>query len=212
MRVLAMMQAAGYALFSDEAAAVLLHDCGKLIGPGIFAENGGGARPKPWVLSGHVDHGAMIADSGLAKDPGSRLTGLQRRAIVEHHGTEIIQDEIRKDGEVIRKEIRYQGDRPGSLFTAVLNLADTMEAITAGQGYERARQLLGGICEKRIQDGQFDDVGHERVREAARRLAAIPELAPMTSASQELGIELDDASELPGWDLLETPPDPGHDF
>lgn len=170
MRVLEMMRGAGYALLADEAAAVLLHDCGKLVGPGIFAENGGGERPKPWQLSGHVDHGLMIADD-------IPLSDLQRSAINEHHGTSIIQEEkLGKEGNVVRPEIRYQGSKPRTLFTAVLNMADTMEAITSGQGRRRANELLGGICEQRIQDGQFDLVGHDEIRAATQRLVESSEI------------------------------------
>jgi putative nucleotidyltransferase with HDIG domain len=173
LRVLEMMRAAGYALLPDEAAAVLLHDCGKLVKPGAFAENGGTVRPPAWVLAGHVDHGIAIAEDSM-------LTDLQRQAIAEHHGDQ------RTEGEQ-----RYAGDRPTTIFTAVLMMADTMEAISAAQGHERAVQLLGGICESRIQDGQFDQVGADRVRDATRRLAQAPQLSPMSNAALALGSEID---------------------
>jgi membrane-associated HD superfamily phosphohydrolase len=175
LRVLEIMQAAGYATFADEAAAVLVHDCGKLVGPSAFAENGGASEPPAWMLAGHVDYGMFIAED-------INMGALQRQAILEHHGTQQVGS--REEGK------RYGGQRPGSLFTAVLMMADTMEAITAGQGRERAVALLPKIAEQRIADGQFEDVGAARVREATRRLVDAPALEPLELTSKRLGLDL----------------------
>lgn len=175
MRVLEMMRAAGYAQLPDEAAAVLLHDCGKLIGPAIFAENGGASgRPPVSMLAGHVDHGMH-----LAEDMG--LSPLTMSAINEHHGTTVIQDELKDEitGEIIDPEIRYSGSRPRTMFTAVLNMTDTLEAITASRGRDHANKVLGRICEQRIDDGQFDLVGRDEIRKATQALIDSPDTSSM---------------------------------
>lgn len=156
MRVLEMMRAAGYAQFSDEAAAVLVHDCGKLCHPKLFAENGGHTSPSPTQIKQHVDHGIEIGEK-------VGLSSLQMSAISEHHGRQ----KLSRPGEA---DAQYEGPVPQTMFTAVLMMADTMEAITAGAGVERAKQLLMGICEQRIQQGEFDVVGHDAARAATAKL------------------------------------------
>lgn len=153
-RVLELLQSAGFAEHPDEIAAVLVHDCGKLLQPKRYAENAAEdlGCPDPWVLAGHVDHGVLLIEDAM-------LGKTAMNAVMEHHGTQV----VGKCGQ------RYGGRVPTSEFTAALMMADTLDAILSGGG--DGLDLLR-ICVDRCTDGQFEMVGDEVAAVATRRLMA----------------------------------------
>lgn len=119
------------------AAAILLHDCGKLVAPEAFAENQehGSPRPHGSTIYAHVSAGMLIARN-------ARLSDHTIQAIAEHHGT-------LPAGSCLR----YPGPIPSAPWTQLLMIADCFEALDA-QGRltdEKAAALMG----MRIDDRQL---------------------------------------------------------
>lgn len=122
---------------SAERAACLLHDVGKLLAPEAFAENVPSPthRPAPGILTGHVSHGQYLLHR-------AGLTGVFEDAVLEHHGTMIVADEV-----------TYPGPIPQSSFTAALMVADLLEAL-ASQG-SLTPALAHQLLKQRINAKQF---------------------------------------------------------
>ncbi len=144
------------------------HDVGKLANPYYFVENQEeGVNPHdrmdPWesakLVTAHVRDGLDLA----------RKYGLPpaiRDFIPEHHGTARATYFYRKaqeqtgDGEVEEAEFRYPGPRPRSRETAILMLADGVEASVrsaAPLGEEEIRRIVKRIIDARLADGQLDN-------------------------------------------------------
>lgn len=162
-------------------AMAYYHDIGKIKRPEFFIENKTGENPhdrltpalSAKIISVHVKDGLKMAEE-------HRLPPAIRDGIAEHHGTSLISyfyflhKEASKDNKratsAIAKEIgadpfmehhfRYPGPRPKSKETAVLMLADRVEAITrtrpAGSP-GRVRALVWEIVQDVRDDGQLDD-------------------------------------------------------
>jgi membrane-associated HD superfamily phosphohydrolase len=139
--VLELMQAAGYAQCEREIAATMTHDIGKLIAPPMFAENASRDLGKPcaWMMAGHVDFGFHLAQD-------AQLDDLSVAAILQHHGTQRIEGDI-----------RYSGQIPGLEFTCALMMADTFEAMASSHCL--TLDAAWNVHTRRIRDGQFDEIG-----------------------------------------------------
>ncbi|MCX7881694.1 MAG: HDIG domain-containing protein [Brevinematales bacterium] len=149
------------------------HDVGKLQTPEFFIENQSGDNPhddiKPGlsisVIKQHIKYGVELARK-------YRLPEEIVAFIEEHHGTTSISyfyhQALRLYGEetINPADYQYPGPKPHSLETAILMLADGVEAAT------RAYQQKGGetkvtihaledivddIIEQRLQSGQLDE-------------------------------------------------------
>lgn len=141
------------------------HDVGKMSRPGYFAENQGKDNPhnkmKPelskLVITSHTKEGDEIAKK-------YKLPHAIRDFINEHHGTTQVRYFYNKAVEqygsnVDPDEFRYEGQRPKSKESAVVMLADSVEAIVRA-GKDLSRGEVEGIIRKAIKnkldDGQFD--------------------------------------------------------
>jgi putative nucleotidyltransferase with HDIG domain len=145
------------------------HDIGKLVKPQYFVENqpkGGGRNPhdklKPGtsaqIIRSHVREGLELAEE-------YKLPRALRAFITEHHGTGSIafflekakeRDEVPPDP----IEYSYPGPLPQSAETAVVMLADGIEAATRVLGDptpERIREVVGHIVKQRMDQGQLRD-------------------------------------------------------
>jgi membrane-associated HD superfamily phosphohydrolase len=101
---------------------------------------------------------------------GWRLTGKYRlparvRAFVpEHHGTRLVTYFYRKaaltDPDVDVDKFRYPGPKPQSKETAIVMLADSVEAVVRAakdRSHEHIDDLVDGVINERMQEGQLDE-------------------------------------------------------
>ena len=141
------------------------HDVGKMSRPGYFAENQGKDNPhnkmKPelskLVIINHTKEGDEIAKK-------YKLPHAIRDFINEHHGTTQVKyfynKAVEQYGNTVNPdEFRYEGQRPKTKESAVVMLADSVEAIVRAGG-DLSRGEVEGIIRKAIKgkldDGQFD--------------------------------------------------------
>lgn len=149
-------------------AMAYYHDIGKLRRPEYFIENKLADNPhdkitpalSAKIISAHVKDGLAMAEE-------HKLPPLIKDAIAEHHGTSLISYFYhlwtRDSGEndpILKQHFRYSGPRPRSKETAVLMLADRVEAATrtlvnASPG--RLRSFVWEIVQDVRDDGQLDD-------------------------------------------------------
>ncbi len=155
----------------------LYHDIGKLAKPRYFVENAPpGANPhadlspqmSTLVIFSHVREGAQ-----LARD--HRLPAPVREAIEQHHGQSLIsffynraldahQQAVRLGHPVAtppeERDYRYPGPRPRRRETALIGLADAVEAAARSlpnPSPSRIERLVREIVRQRLADGELDD-------------------------------------------------------
>ncbi|MBS0615800.1 MAG: HDIG domain-containing protein [Verrucomicrobia bacterium] len=146
--------------------AALYHDVGKLVNPHYFIENQGEVNihniltplESAQVIMAHVTDGVALAQQH--KLPQSFID-----IIREHHGTSLIlcffhaQIQI---GDTLIEEgaFRYRGPKPHSKESAILMVADTVEAAfrSMEQPDEQTTiELVEQLVTDKVRDGQLDD-------------------------------------------------------
>jgi putative nucleotidyltransferase with HDIG domain len=169
------------------------HDIGKLVAPGYFVENQQGLEPedskhtplKPKVSSlvirAHVKDGVELAEKEGLPEP---LIDIIR----EHHGTGVMEffynkalETAEDPDEVSKADYSYPGPRPRSKESAIIALADTIEARVRSIGDSitprRIEAEITEVIEKRWRDHQLDDAeltlsDLTKIREAFFRVLA----------------------------------------
>lgn len=143
------------------------HDIGKLLQPGFYIENQmGGANPHehldPYtsaeIIIKHVRGGIDLARR-------HRLPQRVADFIPEHHGTRLVTYFYRRAvqlyGEDVNPEqFRYEGPKPRSKETAIVMLADSVEAMVRASPDRSAEQidtLVEAVIRDRMAEGQLDD-------------------------------------------------------
>jgi putative nucleotidyltransferase with HDIG domain len=155
------------------------HDIGKIDKAEYYVENQSSARNRheklsptmsSLIIQAHVREGAEIARK-------EKLPKAIVNAILQHHGTTLLgffyskeqarrkaEDTQKKlnasDLEVPEAEFRYPGPKPQSKETAVLMLADAVEAAARSLNEPtpgRIRGVVNRILETRVKDGQLDE-------------------------------------------------------
>ncbi|MBU8871464.1 MAG: HDIG domain-containing protein [Gemmatimonadales bacterium] len=163
----------------------LFHDIGKMQKPEYYVEN---QRPdfnkhdelspsmSSLVISAHVKEGLELGRRW-------RLPQQVLDFIPEHHGTMVMEyfyhKALESDGNVTVKvdDFRYPGPKPQSRETALLMLADAVEAATrslAKPTPSRIREITKQIIDKRMLSGQLDESGLTLSDLARSREAFIP--------------------------------------
>jgi hypothetical protein len=125
--------------------AAYYHDIGKLIKPEYFSENQmtedekkkhGKLSPymSALIIKNHIKHGVELGKENRLPPPVIEM-------IEQHHGTSLItffyqealeQNEQTENGEqVAQSHFRYPGPKPQTIESAIILLADTVEAATA---------------------------------------------------------------------------------
>ncbi|MEW5981154.1 MAG: HDIG domain-containing metalloprotein [Acidobacteriota bacterium] len=157
----------------------LYHDVGKLERPALFTENQRGLNPHDQLdaeesarlIRAHVQDGlALIRERGI----GERIADFVR----EHHGTGTLAFFLAQAEErgatVDRGQFRYPGPRPRSKETAILMIADQVEA-TARSMEDATEADYDRMVERTIErirrEGELDDApltlgDLRRIREA----------------------------------------------
>ncbi|HYR68355.1 MAG TPA: HDIG domain-containing protein [Candidatus Dormibacteraeota bacterium] len=142
------------------------HDIGKIEKAEYYVENQSSARSRHEKLSptmscliieAHVREGADIARK-------ERLPRAIVDAILEHHGTTLMSFFFHKareaDPTAEERDFRYPGPKPRSKETAVLMLADAVEAAARSLSEptpSRIRGVVTRILDARVKDGQLDE-------------------------------------------------------
>jgi len=148
----------------------LYHDLGKMQRAQFFVENQAGGdnaheRLNPslsaLVVTAHVKDGLEIAER-------EKLPPIIKSFITEHHGTSLIryfyhqqcQGDDCEAAPGLEHQFRYGGPKPQSRETAILMLADSMEA--ASRTLEkptlgRIEDLVAKIIDAQLADGQLDE-------------------------------------------------------
>jgi hypothetical protein len=146
------------------------HDLGKMRRAEFFVENQGGgdnAHDKlnpslsALVVTAHVKDGLEIAEQ-------EKLPPIVKAFITEHHGTSLIRyfyhqhtcGDCSDAAPGLEQHFRYAGPKPQSRETAILMLADGVEA--ASRTLERPtlgriEDLVDKIINAQLQDGQLDE-------------------------------------------------------
>lgn len=169
MRIADLAESASNAIGANGLLArvgAYYHDIGKLKKPQYFIENQQGKNPheklKPQTSAGiirnHVEAGLELAEK-------ENLPQAVRAFITEHHGTGSISYFLEKakerDGvQVNPSEFTYPGPNPQSAETAVVMLADGVEASTrviADPTPDKLRAVIDHIVRQRIDSGQLRD-------------------------------------------------------
>lgn len=167
------------------------HDIGKLVTPGYFVENQqglepadskhAGIRPKvsSLVIRSHIRDGVELARKEGLPEP---LIDIIR----EHHGTSVMEffynkaiEEAEDPSEISEDDYSYPGPRPKTRESAIISLADTIEARIRSIGEsmtpKRVEAEVAEIVEKRWRDHQLDDseltlADLRKIREAFSRV------------------------------------------
>lgn len=147
------------------------HDIGKMEIPEYFVENASGTKSRHDSISPHMS--ALIISShvkkGLELAEQEDLPESIMSFIAEHHGTSLMTFFYHKarelasengDEEVPEDEYRYPGPKPQSKETAILMIADSVEA--ASRTLEdpkpaRIRSLVRKLINDKFQSGQLSD-------------------------------------------------------
>ncbi|MFA4043707.1 MAG: hypothetical protein HZRFUVUK_000485 [Candidatus Fervidibacterota bacterium] len=152
----------------------LYHDIGKLKRPHYFSENQRGRNPhdelspslSARILQEHVEEGVRLAKE-------HRLPKCIIDFISEHHGTSLMRffysEALSQDklGDSVPEEIyRYQGPKPRSKETALVMLADAVEAAVSSlpdelfktqDGWKTVEKTIDRVIDEKVEDGQLDE-------------------------------------------------------
>lgn len=150
-------------------AGAYYHDIGKLKNPRYFVENQVRRENvhdelspslSGLILISHVRDGLEIAEE-------TKLPKTLRRFIAEHHGTTIqkyfYEKALALDENTTEEQFRYPGPSPQSRETALVMLADSVEAAVKAKNksYENIRDLrllVQSVIKQKIDSGQLRDV------------------------------------------------------
>ena len=152
-------------------AGAYYHDVGKLRYPQFFAENQSGRNPhdelppekSAKIITGHTKGGLELAER-------YKLPPVVRDMIVEHHGNSLVKffyfKALKLYGaeNVNEADYRYQGRIPSSRESAVVMLADTVEAAVRsmlghGKTMEEAEAAVKNLMKDKLDDGQLNNSG-----------------------------------------------------
>ena len=148
-------------------AGAYFHDIGKLKRPLYFKENQIGENPhehtNPYVsaaiVTAHTRDGLIMAQQ-------ARLPLEIQDIIVEHHGDTPVAFFYHKavqqaDGQAVDiSDFRYDGKRPHTMESAIIMLADTVEAAVRSMPDptpEAIRAFIAKLVKGKMEDGQLDN-------------------------------------------------------
>ncbi len=142
------------------------HDIGKVARPAYFIENqidteNPHDRLQPGVSARLVSEHVRL---GLELAGRHRLPAKVRAFIPEHHGTRLVTYFYRKasaaDAATDPEKFRYPGPKPQTKETAIVMLADSVEAVVRAskdKSFERIDQLVDEVISERVAEGQMDE-------------------------------------------------------
>lgn len=150
-------------------AAAYYHDIGKLFSPNFYTENQTGENPHDGItpeqsariIKRHVTYGMELAEE-------NKLPKSVCEFIPQHHGDTIIKYFYYKaiansgEGKVNIEDFRYPGEKPKTVESGILMLADSCEAasrvyLSEGKSFEEVEKLITDIFDDKITSGQLND-------------------------------------------------------
>jgi len=145
------------------------HDIGKLKKPLYFSENEAFGRSKHDTLSPSMSHLIILSHvkDGVDLACKHKLNKALVDIIRQHHGTSLDYYFYRRAGEITgsdppvdENEFRYPGPKPQTRESAIIMLADSVEA--ASRSLEKPttakiRGVVRNIIKTRFEDGQLDE-------------------------------------------------------
>lgn len=148
-------------------AAAYYHDVGKLKDPEYFIEN---------QVEGYNPHDDLIPELSVKKitmhtDEGAKILRENKfpKLLIdvaqEHHGDSPLQFFYVKAQNITEdvlgsEEYRYKGPKPTSVTSAIVMIADMVEAASRTKGFMDAKEiaeLVDSLIKEKINLGQFDD-------------------------------------------------------
>lgn len=167
-----LAETAAYDIFANGALArvgAYYHDIGKLENPLYFSENQCGENVHdhldPYIsarmIIGHVENGVKMAEE-------SRVPKVVRNIIEQHHGTTLVKYFYMKSAkekamvETLERDFRYKGPIPQFKESAIVMLADTVEAairssLGAGKSLAEVEEIIDKLFKDKLNDGQLND-------------------------------------------------------
>ena len=144
------------------------HDIGKLTSPEYFMENQK-ALSKHEHLSPSISKMVIInhIKEGMELAKRYRLKPAIADFITQHHGSGLVYyfyrkalEEIERDEKILEEGFRYPGPKPASRETAIVLLADSVEAATraiAEPQASRIEEVVHKVINNKFIDGQLDN-------------------------------------------------------
>jgi len=165
-----LAETAAYDIFADgnlARAGAYYHDIGKLHNPQCFAENQSGKNVHD-SLSPEESAGLILehAAYGMKLAKEYKLPNALRDFICQHHGTSLIKffyfKAAKEYGEANENDYRYPGPIPQTKESAIVMLADTVEAavrsvISSGKSHDEVETMIETLIKDKLNDGQLDD-------------------------------------------------------
>jgi putative nucleotidyltransferase with HDIG domain len=142
------------------------HDVGKIGSPDYYIENQLQAENPHDKLPPASSANIVAEHTRFGRQLGRRyrLPARVRAFISEHHGTRLVTYFYRKasaeDPNVDPAKFRYPGPRPQSKETAIVMLADSVEAVVRSsrdRSPDRMDALVDGVIAERVAEGQLDE-------------------------------------------------------
>jgi cyclic-di-AMP phosphodiesterase PgpH len=167
--------------------AAYYHDIGKIMKPEYFVENQSYGSNKHEeippsssyeIISSHIQEGLQLAQE-------VRLPQIISDMIPQHHGTRVMTYFYQKakdgDGEtgvIVEQDFRYPGPKPQSKESAIMMMADSVEAASRTLSDPSPAQIegmVGRLVDGMVGDNQFDecDITLKEVHQVKKSLAKI---------------------------------------
>ena len=150
-------------------AMAYYHDLGKTTNPTMFVENQIGytnphdrltPNESANIIKSHVIDGVKLAKK-------FKIPEVVYQGIIEHHGNAVLRFFYEKEKEinpnVSKEEFRHLGQKPSSKESAILMLADSLEAacraifMNEDADEQKIRNVIEEIFDEKISDGQLND-------------------------------------------------------
>jgi len=150
-------------------AMAYYHDLGKTMNPTMFVENQIGAtNPHDKLLpteSANIIKSHVVDGIKLAKK--FKIPEIVYQGILEHHGDAVIrffyEKEKSENPNVSREDFRHLGEKPSSRESAILMLADSLEAacraifMNEDADEKKIKNVIEEIFNEKISDGQLSN-------------------------------------------------------
>lgn len=145
--------------------AALYHDIGKLANPPFFTENQGDVNPhdkltpeeSAQIITDHVREGVVLAEKhGLPQAVSEFITTHHGKGVARYFYIKYMEEH--PDEEINIENFSYPGPNPGTKETAILMMADAVEAASRSlEEYteESIGNLVDRIIDTQVEEGYF---------------------------------------------------------
>lgn len=142
------------------------HDIGKLKNPEYFIENQSNNENPHDNLSPSMSGLVLVSHvkDGVALAKKYKIDQIIIDAINQHHGTSLIQyfyyRALEQSKDVNEQDFRYPGQKPTTKISAILMIADSIEAISRtlqDTNAGKLKEVVEKVINNKFTDGQFSD-------------------------------------------------------